>query len=83
MRRATRQRVCGVVVNVHPNVARSEYDCLKAILTNCKRLAVTSQNREGHPTFARTCKDDWPGSPGWRPRVEPKLRGLLEAIAWT
>jgi RNA-directed DNA polymerase len=37
MTSAGRQRICGVVVNVHPNVARAEYDSLKAILHNAAR----------------------------------------------
>ncbi len=34
MTSAGRQRICGVVVNAHPNVTRAEYDTLKAILHN-------------------------------------------------
>jgi hypothetical protein len=34
MTSAGRQRICGVVVNAHPNVARADYDRLKAILHN-------------------------------------------------
>ena len=35
MRRGVRQRIAGVVVNDRPNVARDEYDRLKATLHNC------------------------------------------------
>ena len=51
MRRGVRQHLAGVVVNQHPDVARSEFDTLKAILTNCVRHGVASQNREGHADF--------------------------------
>lgn len=46
-----RQQVAGVVVNQHPAVSRAEFDQLKAILTNCRRHGVASQNRAGHPDF--------------------------------
>jgi len=45
MTRAGRQRVCGVVVNEHVNMARPEYDQLKAILHNAARSGPSSQNR--------------------------------------
>ena len=51
MPRSIRQRVTGVVVNVKPNVARAEYDILKATLTNCIRHGTTTQNRESRPDF--------------------------------
>jgi RNA-directed DNA polymerase len=44
-----RQSVCGVVVNVRPNVVRAEYDRLKAILHNAARDGPQSQNRSGVP----------------------------------
>jgi len=51
MRDGTRQQVTGIVVNAHPNIARDEYDKLKATLTNCVRHGPESQNRENHPNF--------------------------------
>ncbi len=51
MREGTRQKVTGVVVNHHPNIARDEYDKLKAMLTNCVRHGPDSQNRANHPNF--------------------------------
>ncbi len=44
---ARRQTVCGVVVNVHPNSTRVEYDRLKATLHNAARHGPRSQNRAG------------------------------------
>lgn len=35
----------GIVVNAHPNVARTEYDTLKAILHNCALHGPESQRR--------------------------------------
>jgi RNA-directed DNA polymerase len=51
MRAGTRQQVTGVVVNAHPNIARDDYDRLKATLTNCVRHGPASQNRENHANF--------------------------------
>lgn len=51
MREGVRQQVTGIVVNSHPNIARDEYDKLKAMLTNCVRHGPESQNRENHPNF--------------------------------
>jgi RNA-directed DNA polymerase len=51
MRRGVRQRITGVVVNAHPNVAREVYDTLKAILHNCVRHGPAGQNRAGHSDF--------------------------------
>lgn len=51
MREGTRQQVTGVVINRHPNIARDEYDKLKATLTNCVRHGPASQNRDGRTDF--------------------------------
>ena len=51
MREGTRQQLTGIVVNAHPNIAREEYDRLKAVLTNCMRHGPASQNRQNHPNF--------------------------------
>lgn len=78
-----RQRVTGIVVNAHVNVARADYDRLKATLHNCARLGPQTQNRDSHPDF-RAHLD---GRISWVEQVNPargqKLRGLFEAIAWT
>ncbi len=51
MRRSVRQQLAGLVVNQRINVARRDFDLLKAILTNCIRLSPESQNRDNHPDF--------------------------------
>jgi RNA-directed DNA polymerase len=51
-RSAQRQLLAGLVINERPNVARDEYDRLKAILHNSIRLGPDSQNRNSHPNFA-------------------------------
>jgi hypothetical protein len=51
MRRSVRQYRAGLVVNRHLNVVRTDFDRLKATLTNCVRLGPESQNHEGHSGF--------------------------------
>ncbi len=51
MREGTRQQVTGVVVNRHPNIARKEFDLLKAILTNCVRHGPASQNQDDRTNY--------------------------------
>ena len=46
-----RQKVTGIVVNQKINIDRREFDRLKAILTNCVRHGVASQNHAGHGDF--------------------------------
>ncbi len=46
-----RQTVCGVVVNVHPNIRRTEYDRLKAILHNAAAHGQAGQNHDGVADF--------------------------------
>lgn len=46
-----RQKLVGVIVNNRPNIDRRYYDELKAILYNCIRYGVVSQNRLNHSDF--------------------------------
>ncbi|MCE9521978.1 MAG: reverse transcriptase family protein [Alphaproteobacteria bacterium] len=82
MPRSTRQSVTGLVVNQHINIARPDYDNLKATLTNCARHGAPSQNREGHADF-RAHMD---GRVAWVENVNrrrgEKLRRIFEKISW-
>ena len=82
MPRHTRQTVTGIVVNDHINVARTDFDALKATLTNCVRHGPTSQNRDAHDDF-RAHLD---GRIAWVERLNlrrgEKLRRLFDAIDW-
>jgi RNA-directed DNA polymerase len=46
-----RQLVCGIVVNERPNIARREYDTLKAVLHDAERNGLEAANRAAHPEF--------------------------------
>ncbi len=77
-----RQTVCGVVVNVRPNVRRSEYDRLKALLHNAATHGPASQNREEVPDFKAHLR----GRISWIESLNPergrKLHKLLAEIDW-
>jgi RNA-directed DNA polymerase len=82
MRRAQKQHAAGIVLNERPNLDRREFDRLKAILTNCVRHGLQSQNREGHADFAAHLL----GKLSWVAFLHPekgrKLREIYERIAW-
>lgn len=73
MRKARRQEVTGVVVNVKPTVARDEVRKLRAILHNCAKSGMASQNREEHPDFAAHLA----GKVAWVKMVDPKRGAAL------
>jgi RNA-directed DNA polymerase len=81
--RAGAQRVCGLVVNEHPNLPRSEFDRLKAVLHRCVVDGPSTQNRMGI--------GDWRGHligrVSWALQVNPRkaarLSALLSRIDWT
>jgi hypothetical protein len=83
MRQAIRQQIAGVVLNVHPNVRRSDYDTFKAILHNCSRHGPVSQNREGRDDFRAYLA----GRIAFLQMISPgrggRLREMFDRIAWT
>ena len=82
MRQGVRQYVAGLVVNRHFNICRSDFDRLKAILTNCLHHGPASQNRSGHQDFRAHLS----GRISFVEMVNPfrggKLRTLFEQIEW-
>ena len=82
MRRGVRQRVAGVVINDHPNVARETYDTLKAILHNCVRHGQATQNRSGHPDFRAHLAGRVAHLSMLNPARGRRLRAILDRIAW-
>ncbi|MBC8051227.1 MAG: RNA-directed DNA polymerase [Chitinophagales bacterium] len=82
MRGHTSQRVTGVVVNEHVNIARKDYDRLKAILHNCRRNGPEAENR----AQIRTFRAHLDGRVNWVETVNPnrgtKLRRIFNEISW-
>ena len=82
MRRGMRQHLAGVVVNRHPNLARSEFDVLKAILTNCVRHGPQSQNRDGIEDFRAHLAGRVEHAEMLNAARGRKLRAVFERIGW-
>jgi RNA-directed DNA polymerase len=80
--RGRRQSVTGIVVNDRTNMARPDYDMLKAILHNCAERGPETQNRTGHSDFRGYLL----GRIGWVTELNPghghRLRADFDRIAW-
>jgi hypothetical protein len=82
MRSGARQHLAGVVVNSHVNVARPEFDALKAVLTNCVRHGWRSQNRDERADFRAHLAGRVAHVAMVNAARGAKLRALLERIEW-
>ncbi|MCC7000359.1 MAG: RNA-directed DNA polymerase [Deltaproteobacteria bacterium] len=78
-----RQRLAGVVVNAHPNLARRDFDQLKATLHNCRRDGAQAHDRDGLGAGFRA---HLLGRVAWAEQVNParggKLRTIFDGIRW-
>jgi RNA-directed DNA polymerase len=77
-----RQTVCGVVVNVRPNVRRTEYDRLRATLHNAAAHGPAGQNHAGVADFEAHLRGRISWVESLNPRRGKKLRELLVEIDW-
>ena len=82
MRAGARQLVTGIVVNQHPNIPRTEFDTLKAILTNCLRHGPASQNRAHHGDFRLFLDGKVAYAQMINPQRGTRLRKLFDMIDW-
>jgi RNA-directed DNA polymerase len=82
MRQGVRQQLAGLVTNRRLNIARDDFDRLKATLTNCIRYGPQSQNRQALPDFRAHLN----GRVGFVESIQPvrgaKLRRLFDLIQW-
>ena len=82
MRRGQRKSIAGIVVNEQPNVNRTEFGNLRALLFNCDRFGPTSQNRAEHANF----KEHLRGRIGWVLHIKPaaglRLMKIYDRIVW-
>lgn len=83
MRAGRRQRVTGVTVNVRPNIARREFDRIKAILYNCIRHGPDSENREDHSDLRAHLLGTVAHVSSIHPARGARLREMLEKITWS
>ncbi len=78
-----RQSVCGIVVNQRVNIARGDYDELKAILHNAARDGAAAQNRSGVADFEAHLR----GRIAWVSALHPArgeaLRRRFDTINWS
>jgi hypothetical protein len=82
MRQGVRQRLAGLVTNRHPNVARPDFDRLKATLTNCARHGPFSENREGVADFRAHLQGRVAFVESVNAAKGAKLRAVFERIEW-
>ncbi|MGI4815915.1 MAG: reverse transcriptase family protein [Janthinobacterium lividum] len=82
MRRGARQHLAGVVVNRHPNMARDQFDRLKALLTNCVRAGPESQNRDGVADFCAHLRGHVAHATMLNASRGGKLMAIFDRIVW-
>jgi hypothetical protein len=82
MHRSHRQLLTGIVVNDKPNVRRADFDCLKAILTNCLRHGAASQNRAGRKDFRAHLAGRIAHVRSLNPPRAAKLEAIYREIDW-
>jgi RNA-directed DNA polymerase len=77
-----RQTVCGVVVNRRTNLARDEFDRLKAVLHQCATHGPSTQNRDGLAHW----REHLQGRIAWAAQLNAskaaRLRRLFDRIDW-
>jgi len=76
MRQGVRQHLAGLVTNQRINVRRTDFDLIKATLTNCVRQGPESQNRDAHPHF----RSHLEGRVGFVESINPARGKRLRAI---
>ncbi len=82
MRQGVRQYLAGVVANERPNAVRSDFDRLKAILTNCVRTGPEAQNRAGHPSFREHLRGRIEFIRMLNPAKAARLLRIFDRIQW-
>lgn len=82
MKQSGRQRLTGIVVNRRPNLQRTDYDYIKAVLYNCGRFGPDSQNRSGHPDFRAHLSGLVAHAAHLNTERGTRLRTLLDKIDW-
>lgn len=80
MPNSQRQRLAGLIINTKTNVARSEYDILKAIIFRIKRNGLLTENRYNHPHFLEHLKGRIAFFRMTNPQRADKLDQMLDPI---
>ena len=82
MRQGVRQHLAGLIANERVNVRRSDFDRLKAILTNCVRHGPEPQNRQAHPDYRSHLEGRVAFVEMINPAKGQRLRRIFEQIRW-
>ena len=82
MRQSVRQHLAGLVANERLNIRRTDFDRLKATLTNGIRLGPESQNRDAHPQFRLHLQGKVAFVESIHPDKGARLRRLFDRISW-
>ncbi|HEY2841797.1 MAG TPA: reverse transcriptase family protein [Pirellulales bacterium] len=82
MRAGVRQRLAGLLVNERLNVSRSEFDQLKATLTNCARHGADGQNRGAREDFRAHLLGRISFVAMLNPARGDRLRAIFDRIEW-
>jgi RNA-directed DNA polymerase len=79
---AQRQSFCGITTNVRPNLARVEYERLRATLFNCVIHGPASQNRARRHNFRQHLQGRVSHVCFLNPGRGEKLQALMQQIRW-
>ena len=82
MRQSTRQSGLGVILNQRANIARPDFDRLKAILFNCRKTGAEAQNHSRHPDFRAHLSGKVAHVEAIHPERGARLRAMLQEIDW-
>ncbi len=83
LRDSSRQSVTGVVVNEKLNVSRKEFDQLKAILHNCRKLGPSTQKRDLTCDLQSHLLGRISHVQQLNPERGAKLRRIYDEVNWT
>lgn len=81
--RSQRQSIVGIVVNEHPNIARKDYDTLKAILHNCSIYGPETQNKEKIHNFQEHLRGKIAHVTSISRLKGDKLQSIYNKIEWS
>lgn len=78
-----RQHAVGLVLNEKPNISRTDFDTLKAILHNCAKSGPDSQNRNNEPHLKAHLAGRISHIRSVNSQKADRLQLLYEKIPWT
>jgi RNA-directed DNA polymerase len=83
MRQGVRQCLAGAVLNVRPNIARDDFDALKATLHNCVKQGPEGHNRSAHPDFRAHLLGRIAHVATLNPDRAARLKAMFDRVDWS